>query len=109
MSPPGKNPSLGGLRHPFLENLALAARGATEPARRNARRAPEGAYEVREVGEARLQRHVGNGDVLLREELRRAREAKAQQVLMRRHAEHALEDAQEMERRETRLARCVLE
>src|SRR3982751_4652874 len=80
-------------RDPFLEDLALAARRATEGAGRHAGHAPKGAHEVREVGEAGLERQVGHWDASLGEELRRAREAQAQDVLVRRHAVHGGKDA----------------
>ena len=94
---------------PVLENLAIAAGSRSEAARGDAGGAMEGAHEVREVGEARGVGHVGDRAVVLAEEPGGAAQAGADQVLMRGHAEDLAEGAQEMEGREARVARRVLE
>ena len=83
--------------HAVLENLAVALGGLPEAARRHAGRAMEGAREVAEVGKTHVERHIGHGPVVVRQQACRVAQAGADQVLVRRDAEHLREQAKEME------------
>ena len=48
-----------------MENLAVAARCCSEPARRNAGGAVEGADEIGEIGETDIVGDVGDGDFVV--------------------------------------------
>ena len=76
-------------------------RAAAEGAGGHSGGAVEGADEIGEIGEAHVERDVGDGARVLGEEARGAAQARAYQVLVRRHAEHAREEAKEMEWRQT--------
>src|SRR5262245_63168821 len=93
----------------FLEDLAVALRGAAERARRDARRAMERAHEVREIAEADAERDLSDRARVVGQKASRTAQPRAHQVLVRRHAEHLAEQAQEVERAEPRLARGALE
>src|SRR6266404_748641 len=89
--------------------IALASCRLAEAPRRNARRTMERAHEVREVAEADVVRDVGDRALVFRQEARRAAHARADEILMRRHAEHGGEEAEEVEAGEAGLARRPLE
>src|ERR1022692_4151663 len=67
----------------FLENLAQSPRGLTEPARREAGGAMKGADEVGEIAEPDIVGNIGDGEVLVSQQLRRAAQPRAHQVLVR--------------------------
>src|SRR5450631_3722163 len=73
----------------FLENLAQSPRGLAEPARRDADGAVEGADEVGEIAKPDIVGNIGDGAVLVSQQLRRAAQPRTHQVLMRGDAEHA--------------------
>jgi hypothetical protein len=56
----------------------------------------EAAHEIGQVGEAGFERDLGDRRFVRRQHARRAAQARAQQVLVRRHPDHAREQAQEM-------------
>src|SRR5687768_11215854 len=56
----GSSPRVPAGREPFLDDLALAAGGLAEAARRHPGRAVERADEVRQVGEPGVERDVGD-------------------------------------------------
>src|SRR3984893_17602150 len=72
----------------FLENLAHPPRGLAEPARRDARGAVEGAHEVGEIAEADVIGDIGDGPLVVGQEARRGAEPRADQILVRGHAQH---------------------
>ena len=91
-------------REPFLENLALAACGVAKTARRDTRGPVESPHEVREVPKADIERDVRDRPIVAAEERRGTSQARAHDVLVRRHAEHAGEEPEEMIRAQSRVA-----
>ena len=67
------------------------------------------AHEIGEIGEADVERDVGDRRVSSASRRAACRSRAAHQVLMRCHAEHAGEQAQEVKGADPRLARCALE
>ena len=80
-----------------------------EPARRHAGGAMKRAHEIREIAEADVERDIADRTRIVSEKSRGAAQAGADQILMRRHAEHAREHAQEMECAETGIVRGAIE
>src|SRR5437763_15128332 len=93
---------LRGERDAILENLAIPRRRPAELPGRDAGGAVEGADEVREIAEADLERDVGDLPLLVAEQPGRAPQPAADEILVRRHAEHAAEQPQEVVRAEPR-------
>ena len=97
----------------ILENLAIVriagARGLPEAARRDTGRAMEGAHEVRQVGKADIECDIADRPIVSGKRACGAAQPRAQQVLMRRHADDAGKQPQEMKRAQSRLARGALE
>src|SRR4029078_538139 len=93
----------------ILENLAIVrvagARSLTEAARRDAGGAMEGAYKVRQVGKADIECDIADWPIVASQRACGATQPRSQQILMRRHAENAGEQSQEMKRTQPRLAR----
>src|SRR5262245_53224200 len=81
-SPLSSETNLGMGGQPFLEDLAVAARGLAEAAGRDAGGAVEGPHEVREIAEAGLEGHVGDRAVLVGQQPGRAAQAGAHEVLV---------------------------
>ena len=97
----------------ILENLAIVriagARGLPEAARRDTGRAMEGAHEVRQVGKADIECDIADRPIVGRESAGGAAQARTQQVLMRRHADDARKQSQEMKGTQPRLTRGTVE
>ena len=74
-------------------------------ARRDAGGAVEGADEIGQIAEADVIGDVGDRAVVVGQQPRRVAQPRAHQILMRRDAEHAGEQPQEMERADARPAR----
>src|SRR5215210_383600 len=74
---------------PFLENLAHSARGLAEPARRNAGRPVESAYEIRKIAEADFVGDIGDGNTIFGQQAGRMSQSRSHQILVRSDAEHA--------------------
>ncbi len=100
---------LGRWAEPILENLALAAACPPEPLRGDARGAVEGANEVREIVEPDIERDTGDGARILRQQARSAAQPGSEQILMRCHAEYAVEYPQKIKRAKSRFARHGVE
>jgi hypothetical protein len=92
--------SLERAREPILENLALAPGGLAKAPGRHAAGPMEGPREIGEVGEPDLEGDVGDRPPIVGEEALGVAQTAADDVLVRGHAEHAGEDAQEVERAE---------
>jgi len=98
---------LGQNGQPILENLAIAPRRLAEAAGRNASGAMEGAHEVGKVGKADIEGDVGDRAIVVGQQARCMAQTRAHQILVRGHADHFREQAQEMERAQFSLARCA--
>jgi len=92
-----------------LENLAVAARGATEATRRDSGGAMEAAQEIGEIGEARVIGDIGDRALILGQQTGGPAQPRADEILMRRHAQNFGEEPQEMKRAEPDLRRRGLE
>src|ERR1700730_11898036 len=78
----------------FLENLAVAARGAAVASGRHAGGPMKAAHEVRQIREPRLERHAGDSVVFVRQQLRGPAQASSNQILVRCDPQRAGEDPQ---------------
>src|SRR5438552_8323815 len=69
----------------------------------------KGAHEVRQVAEADVERDVGDRALAFRQEAGGAAHARADEILVRRYAEHVGEEPQEVKGAEAALASRALE
>ena len=88
-----------------MENLAVAAGGFAEGAGRNPGRTMETAHEIGEIGEADIERDSRDGTLRIGQKPGCVTQARADKILMRRHAQHIREDAQKMKHAETAFPR----
>ena len=97
----------------LLENLAIVrvagAGGLTEAARRDAGGTVEGAHEVRQIAKADIECDIADRPIVGGQRACGAAQPRAQQVLMRRHADDAGKQPQEMKGTQPRLARGTVE
>src|SRR5207342_537841 len=103
VAPPAQAPAEQG------DAFAVAARGVAEVAWRHSRHAMEAAREIRQIGEAGVERDGGDRTSVIGEHARGMAQARAQQVLVRRHPDHAREQAQEVPRTQAGLFRRRLQ
>src|SRR5258708_30331695 len=94
---------------PILENRALAAGWPSDPLGRDTRGAVEGANEVRKVVEADIESDSGDGARIFRQQPHCAAQPGPEQILVRCHAEHAVEYAQEIKHAESGFSRNGVE
>src|SRR5262245_40425297 len=97
----------------ILENLAIVRvavpRSLAEAARRDAGGAVEGAHEIRQVAEADIECDIADRPIVGGQRAGGAAQPRTQQVLMRRHADDARKQSQEMKRTQPRLTRGTVE
>src|SRR6058998_565180 len=92
-----------------LENLAIASGRLAKSPGRDAGRAVERADEVRQIAEPDVERDVGDRRGAVGQEPCGTAEPGPHEILMRRDAEHAREDSEEMKRAQACLARGPIE
>src|SRR5262249_21702294 len=97
--------SLNSRREAILENLAIAFGSLAGAARRHAGGTAKGAHEIGEIAEADIERDVSHRPRIVGAQARGAAPARADQILVRRHAEHLREQTQEVERAHARFFR----
>jgi hypothetical protein len=100
-------------RQAILENLAIVRVAGpcdlAEAARRDAGGTVEGAHEIRQIAEADIECDIADRPIVGRESAGGAAQARTQQVLMRRHADDARKQSQEMKGTQPRLTRGTVE